>query len=63
MSVAAEAEAISNRPVGVQSSEYNFTGKAVTVVFDDVTVSIEDLLKTFKTFLWWKSRWSLNKID
>jgi len=48
ISGASEAEAIPKRRAGVQSSEYDFAESAVTVVFDDATVSIEDLVKTFK---------------
>lgn len=48
ISGASEAEAIPKRLAGVQSSEYDFADSAVTVVFDDATVSIEDLMKTFK---------------
>jgi copper chaperone CopZ len=48
MSGAAEAEAIPKRLAGVQSAEYDYAESAVTVVFDDATVSIEDLVKTFK---------------
>ena len=48
MSSAAEAEAIPKRLAGVQSAEYDYAESAVTVVFDDSTVSIEDLVKTFK---------------
>jgi len=48
MSSASEAEAIPKRLAGVQSAEYDYVESAVTVVFDDATVSIEDLVKTFK---------------
>jgi len=48
ISGASEAEAIPKRLAGVQSAEYDFAESAVTVVFDDSTVSIEDLVKTFK---------------
>jgi copper chaperone CopZ len=48
LSIAYTAEAIPEQLDGVQSSKYDFTEDAVTVVFDDAKVSIEDLTKTFE---------------
>lgn len=48
LSIAYTAETVPMQLSGVQSSKYNFEEDAVTVVFDDATVSIEDLMMTFK---------------
>jgi len=47
MSSATEAEAIPKRLKGVQSSEVDMVENSVAVVFDDATISIEDIKKVF----------------